>query len=179
MISSPEYGGRPDVTRGAALAGYAVPHSLRMAHAGLERDLQRTLELGGTAGIVARNTALAIGSHFRNEEEYVFPLIGYLSALPGGRAVPEAEEVQIMTCRLQAELPVLLEDHRTITDALDGISDAAGDAAGGRLAAFAERFSLHARTEEEILYPAAILVGEALDGRLREFNTLRRYYMRR
>jgi hypothetical protein len=159
-------------------AGPKRPASLRMAHAGLERELARTLELGGLEGIVAGNAAKALRVHFREEEDALLPLMSFMSSLRGGTALPEPEDVQMMTCLLEAAMPGLLEDHRVIKESLGDIAGACRGNEGGRLARFAEMFSIHAGTEEEILYPAALLIGETLEGELQAHHSLRRYYRR-
>ena len=90
--------------------------------------------------------------------------------------MPEVEEIQLMTYRMEAELPRMLEDHRLILSALQGLAETAGGDGGARLARFAERFALHARAEEEVHFPAVMLLGEALNGKVREYHQLRRYY---
>ena len=154
------------------------PVSILLGHRTLEREFARTLELGGLAGLVAGNTAKALDVHFREEERLLFPLISYIAALPGGAAIPEPEEISILSGRLEAAMPGLLEDHRVIRETLDDLAGAVRGADPGRLAAFAEMFHAHATTEEEIHFPAALLVGETLEGGNQAHRSLRRYYRR-
>jgi hypothetical protein len=62
----------------------------------------------------------------------------------------------------------MLAEHRRIVDALDKLRAAAR--AAGRLEheRFAEALVLHAQTEEQVLYPAAILAGEFVEHRARQ-----------
>ena len=53
-------------------------------------------------------------------------------------------------------------EHRAIVAALERLVDAARDAQRFEYAEFAQRLVVHARVEEEVMYPAAILVGEYL-----------------
>ena len=61
------------------------------------------------------------------------------------------------------ELPKMLAEHREIVAALERLEAAAHAAGKPEHARFAEKLKVHARTEEEVLYPAAILVGRALE----------------
>ncbi len=69
-------------------------------------------------------------------------------------------EVLKMTDRLKAELPEMLKEHRVIVEALAALTDAAKKENKLKFVHFAEKLTLHAKTEEEVLYPAALLVGE-------------------
>jgi hemerythrin superfamily protein len=54
----------------------------------------------------------------------------------------------------------MLQEHKVIVEALQKLLQAAtGDGHTG-FARFAQKLILHAQTEEEVLYPASILVGE-------------------
>jgi hypothetical protein len=67
-----------------------------------------------------------------------------------------------MTDRLSAELPEMLREHKAVVTALKRLTAAAKKENNPVHARFAEKLILHAKTEEEVLYPAAILVGEYL-----------------
>ena len=65
-----------------------------------------------------------------------------------------------MTDRLKAELPEMFREHQAVVAALKQLTAAAEEEKLSEHARFAEKLTLHAQTEEEVLYPAAILVGE-------------------
>lgn len=92
-------------------------------------------------GEAARNVATLLHPHFVKEEEYALPPLGLLAALAEGRVTREMRKVLAMTERLKAELPEMLAEHKAVVGAL-------------------QKLMLHARAEEEVLYPAAILIGE-------------------
>ena len=56
----------------------------------------------------------------------------------------------------------MLQEHRAIVGALEGLVKAAKAENKLEYVHFAEKLMLHAQNEEEVLYPAAILVGEYL-----------------
>jgi hypothetical protein len=74
--------------------------------------------------------------------------------------MPGMAEVLPMTRRLKAELPAMLAEHEQIVAALGKLRAAARASGLGEYERFAEALVLHAQTEEQVLYPAAILVGE-------------------
>ena len=60
----------------------------------------------------------------------------------------------------------MLAEHQTIVDALHRLRDAAQRAGRSEIVDFAQQLIQHARTEEEVMYPAAILVGKFVRQRL-------------
>ena len=66
---------------------------------------------------------------------------------------------------LRAELPRMLAEHGQMVEALRRLMQAAVEEKQPGFARLAQRLISHAQEEEEILYPAAILVGDALMAR--------------
>jgi geranylgeranyl pyrophosphate synthase len=74
--------------------------------------------------------------------------------------------VVVMADRLKTELPEMLAEHEKIRGALERLGQAATKEGRPQLAYFAAKLLRHARMEEEVLYPAAIVLGEYLKSRL-------------
>jgi predicted Zn-dependent peptidase len=71
-----------------------------------------------------------------------------------------------MTDALREELPRMLAEHvaiRAATLRLGEVARAAGDTGVAHLA---EKLALHAQSEEELFYPAAVLVGDLVRARV-------------
>jgi hypothetical protein len=100
--------------------------------------------------------------HFLKEEEYALPPLGLLPAIAAGRVPAQAREVIAMSDRLKADLPHMLEEHKAIVATLDDLERAAAVEHQTGVLKFVEKLKLHAQTEEQVLYPAAIVVGEYL-----------------
>lgn len=141
---------------------FRIPESLKLEHEELHADLVRATKAGGKTGEAAKNVAAVLHDHFVKEEEFALPPIGLLAALARGELDKEMQGVLIMTDRLKAELPEMLREHQSVVAALDRLTAAAQEENLPEHARFAERLKMHAQTEEEVLYPAASLVGEYL-----------------
>jgi hypothetical protein len=141
---------------------YDIPESLKMEHEELHEELVKATKAGGNVGDAAKAVAKVLHHHFVKEEEFALPPIALLSALARGEADEKMKSVLVMTDRLKAELPEMLAEHKTVVAALEQLSAAASAENKPEHARFAEKLMLHAKTEEEVLYPAAILVGEYL-----------------
>ena len=106
--------------------------------------------------------------HFVSEEEFALPPLGLLPALTTGAVTPDMKPAINMTRRLKSELPQMLAEHKAIVAALRKLVEESHKVERPDIAAFAEKLILHAQTEEEVLYPAAILIGEFLEANLKK-----------
>jgi Hemerythrin HHE cation binding domain len=147
-----------------------TPESLKEEHEELHRELEMATRVPGRVGKAAKGVAKILHPHFVKEEEYALPPLALLSRLAEGAAEagPEMGDAIEMTDRLNADLPHMLKEHEGIVAALANLSTAAKESRKPKYAHFAKKLTLHARNEEEILYPAAILVGKYLKLRFHE-----------
>jgi hypothetical protein len=139
---------------------FNIPHAIQVEHEELHADLEKAIASGGETGAAAREVAEALHAHFESEEKYALPPLGLLPVLAEGRISSEMARVLEMTDTLKAELPRMLDEHRVIVDALQKLIKAASQEKKTEHIHFAEKLMLHARNEEEVLYPTAILIGE-------------------
>jgi len=137
-----------------------APASVKAEHDELHRELVLATEAGGRTGKAAEVVAGLMHTHFVKEEEFALPPLGLIAALAQGRLPAHATAVLGMTDRLEAELPTMLAEHKEIIGALNELIAAATAEKHPEQIRFAEKLLTHARTEEEVMYPAAILVGK-------------------
>ena len=145
---------------------FKIPKSLQAEHAELHEELAKAIAAGGKVSEAAKTVAALLHTHFEKEEEYALPPLGVLSELAQGRVTPEMRNAIVMADKLKADLPHMLQEHKDIVVALRKLTAAAKQENKLEHARFAEKLILHAQNEEEVLYPAAILVGEYLKLRL-------------
>jgi hypothetical protein len=146
---------------------FEIPRPLKVEHEELHAQLARATKEAGEVGAAAREVARILHPHFVSEEEFALPPLGLLRSLAAGTIDSNMKPAIAMTRRLKSELPRMLEEHQAIVEALHALIQAATRRDRPEVAAFAEKLTLHAQTEEEVLYPAAILVGEFLEAQLR------------
>lgn len=146
---------------------FAIPAPIAAGHEELYSQMQAATEKGGDLGDAARAAMEALGPHFQKEEEYALPQLGLLPALVGPPLGEQAdlspeqrEELASRTERFRQELPQMIEEHRQIEASLDDLRAAAEAAGDTELARLAEEIGVHARTEEMVLYPTALLIGD-------------------
>ena len=138
---------------------FDIPTPLRQEHEALHDELRRATQAGGEVGSAAKELARLMHPHFVKEDEIALPPLGLLDALARGEHDAGFDDVLALTDRLEAELPAMLDEHRSIVGALQRLQAAAERAGRDDIVAFAHQLMQHARTEEEVMYPAARLVG--------------------
>lgn len=145
---------------------FQIPLPLQQEHEALHERLRAATQAGGDVGEAAKTVAQLMHPHFVKEDRIALPPLGLLVSLARGEVTPEMTQVLVLTDQLEAELPAMLAEHRTIVEALGKLSDAARRADRGEIVEFAQALMQHARTEEEVMYPAALLVGQVVRQRL-------------
>lgn len=143
-----------------------VPLALRAEHEELHAELVRATQAGGRTGEAAKAVARLLHPHFVKEEEVALPPLGLLAALADGKLDPAMAEILRLTDTLDGELPQMLAEHKEIVTALHGLVDAATAEGHPAYAYFADKLIAHARMEEEVMYPAARLIGRYLKAAL-------------
>jgi hypothetical protein len=142
-----------------------VPQSIQAEHAEIHEALVELTRAPGSVGVAAKALAATLEPHFKREEEIALPPLGLLAPLAEGKSPDGMREAAAMAATLREEMPRMLREHAEIRAAIERLERAARDARHAEGVAFAEKLALHARTEEEVLYPAAILVGDIIRAR--------------
>ena len=119
--------------------------------------LQRVAPLVGFASLLGTGRAMP--------EQIALPPLSMLAPLARGERVATSSWLLPMTDSLRRELPRMLREHEAIRAATKRLAEAARAERQTSAARLAETLALHARSEEEILYPAAILVGDLVRAR--------------
>jgi hypothetical protein len=140
----------------------AMPDSLRVEHEQLRADLDQAIRIGGRIGEAAQALQSVLRPHFRREDDNVFLGLGLLHSVAQGKIAPGMYELIVKAEQLKKELPEMLAEHDQIRKALERLGQEATKEGRPQVAYFAAKLLHHARMEEEILYPAAIVLGEYL-----------------
>lgn len=139
---------------------YEIPASLQAEHKELHEDLEAFTKLPGKTGMAAKEVAKILHPHFVKEEEFALPPLGLLARLARGEVNRDMEGVIAMADKLKEDWQQMLDEHQQIAVALEKLRKAAGEEQHPDAVRFAENLKAHAKNEEEVLYPTAILIGE-------------------
>jgi hypothetical protein len=138
---------------------------MRAEHEEIHAALERATTAPGRIGEAARALAKVLHPHFVREEQIALPPLGLLAPLARGEFTPAMLEVLPMTDSLRAELPAMLEEHVAIRAATMKLGEVARAERNAPVERLAEELALHAKSEEEMFYPAAVLVGDLVRAR--------------
>lgn len=144
-----------------------IPRSIQAEHSAIHSALVEATSAAGPVGAAAKELARVLHPHFVREEEIALPPLGLLRRLAAGERL-SSDEISTalrMTDSLREELPRMLEEHTRIRAAVEQLRQAAAAQQDVEREQLATQLALHAQTEEEVLYPAAIVVGDLLRAR--------------
>ena len=139
-----------------------VPTSLSSEHKELHEQLEAAVNSGGKTGAAAKVVEERLSEHFKKEEEYALPQLALLEELAAGRVPQDVDRAIDLSDKLKLDMPAMLSEHKGIVEALDALERSATEENKAQAVLFTEKLKNHALTEEQVMYPAAILVGEYL-----------------
>jgi hypothetical protein len=142
------------------------PEATKIEHDQLREELERASAVGGETAEAAQAVLAVLSPHMLLEEDLAIPPLKLLPRLARGEFTSDMESVLSTTETLKAELPRMLGEHALLVAALRRLLQAAVRERHDGYAAFAQKLILHAQQEEEVYYPASILVGEYVKLRL-------------
>jgi hypothetical protein len=154
----------------AADHAFAIPEGLVIEHDEIHERLVALLDEPAPVGPAARKLADLLHHHFPLENEIALPPLGWLTPMAEGAELPDATAMIAKTDSLRDLLPGMLEEHVRIHEAAEALHEAGIAAKSQNAIRFALELKAHARHEEEILYPAAILVGDLLRQRVHKHH---------
>jgi hypothetical protein len=161
-LGTPGQAGRPDAQKSAI----TIPYSLQSEHEEIHEALVEATRAPGRVGAAAKELAAVLHPHFERENQIALPPLGLLAPLAAGETPAGLQEALAMTDALRKELPRMLQEHEQIRAATEKLRTAARDEQSPVHEAFARTLAAHAQTEEQVLYPAAILVGDIIRARM-------------
>jgi len=143
-----------------------APASIHTEHEEIHESLVALTKVQGSVGAAAKELASVLHPHFVREEELALPPLGLLGPLAAGKTPDGTAEALTMVDTLRKEMPRMLEEHKEIRKAVEKLQRVAREQRHAEGESFAVKLALHAQMEEEVLYPAAILVGDVIRARM-------------
>ena len=137
-----------------------VPPSIQNQHKDLHARLAAAEHLAGATGEAARRLAGALEGHFEKEERWALPILSLLPDLSHGEMPLHAGDAQQLSSILRKEEAQMLLEHKEIKKILSQLRTAASSEGRKEVVVFCDDLARHAKSEEEIFYPAALLVGD-------------------
>jgi hypothetical protein len=139
-----------------------IPEAMREEHDELHEELRKATKMPGAVGQAAIKVAQVLHPHFERENELALPVIGVTRDLAEGKNTADFPKALELCEKFQAEYQNMLQEHVAIVKALDELEAAAKQAKKGSVVDFVRKLKLHAKTEEDLTYPAVLMAGRLL-----------------
>ena len=139
-----------------------TPKALLNGHENLFRNIESIVSLGGDIGESAKLLADISYPHFKREEEYALPPLSLLLAISEGNWEIESQAAITMAEKLEAKLLEMKKEHDKICEILENLDAFSETTNNQKIKLFVNDLKLHIEMEEQVLYPATILIGEYL-----------------
>ncbi|OYW25185.1 MAG: hypothetical protein B7Z55_00080 [Planctomycetales bacterium 12-60-4] len=142
-----------------------MPDSLRARHEAFHAEFVQATQEDGKVGDAARMIETLGTTHFAKAKDAFAPL-GLLPQLAEHKLTPAMRDAIQKAEKLRAGLPKTHGEHRQLLAGLNRLAEAAQEEGKMGYVRFAERLTLHIQEEEELLYPAVLVVGDYVKLRL-------------
>ena len=143
-----------------------IPRALIEDHKEMGEALERAVREGGKVGEAAQALSTVMLPHIEREEKFALPPLGLLPLLSKGEFEYDMNEAVSLADTLKAEMPKMLSEHKAILAAITRLDEAARLEGKKQYQGLATMMKMHLDEEEQVYYPAAMLVGVYLHVKL-------------
>jgi chromosome segregation ATPase len=130
---------------------------LELEHEELYEALRKATKLLGKVG-----RAQVLHPHFERENELALQVIGIARELAEEKTSADYPKALELFEKFEPEYEKMLQEHVKIVKALDELEKAVKKAKKKAVINFAHKLRLHAKTEEDLTYPAVPMAGKLL-----------------
>ncbi len=142
-----------------------IPEAMNEEHEELHNELRKATRMPGAVGKAAKHVAEVLHPHFERENELALTVIGIARELAEERDSPDFPKALELCEQFKVEYERMLNEHVEIVKALSELEKAAKKAKKASVLEFARKLKMHATIEEDLTYPAVLMVGRLLKQR--------------
>lgn len=139
-----------------------VPSSIKKTHATLLDQIHEMTLYKDSSSIVAIKLEVLMQHHFKEEEDFILPPLGLLPLLAAGQLPAPSKELLLFCENIKPQLTHMSVEHQLIKAYIEELKQTCLEENRPAIIAFEKEVIKHAVSEEEVFFPAAILVGEYL-----------------
>jgi len=140
-----------------------VPTSIKNDHENLLQKIRECSLFQDSTGALAKKLSGLMQNHFQEEEDYVLPPLGLLPSLSLGNLPSEKKDIMMLIRKFKSQAAHMSAEHQLIKALMDELKVAAEKDNHPEVHLLAGELVQHATMEEEVLYPAVILIGRYLE----------------
>jgi hemerythrin-like domain-containing protein len=148
-----------EIYHGENIGMLASPKSLDEEHEELMNSFKEYSKQKGETGKTISELLEVLEPHFEKEQRVVMPLLGSVSQLVSGERIPNLSEIASAQAPLLEEYEGMFEEHKVVRELIVKAEKAARSEGNEDAVELLEGLDHHARVEEEVLYPSALLAG--------------------
>lgn len=147
-----------------------VPSSIKDDHAALMASIKQLTTIDDSSGRVAIKLLELMQHHFKEEEDNVLPALGLLPFLASGQLPGQIQEFKPLADQLNVKIFHLEIEHQLIKAHIDELMKVSSSEQKAGIEQLESALMVHAKTEEEIFFPAAIVIAKFLNGEGNSFH---------
>lgn len=140
-----------------------TPISLQLDHEVLLSKLNEIASTESNVALNAKNVADVFRAHFRREEKTVLPQLSLLMTIVEGQWSIDTKEALLKNNILIKEFQELKGEHQKIHKAAEEMVKVSLKENNKEAKKIAEEIILHIQIEEEVSYPAILLINKYLN----------------
>ena len=137
----------------------ATPKSLEAEHDELMGTLRQASSLEDETGRAVSELMKHLEPHFEKEEKVAMPLLGTLADLVSGEKISNLRDIAESQKPLLQEYEGMFQEHKLLGKFIERAKNEAQRENHQEIVEILEALAHHAKVEEEVLYPAALLAG--------------------
>ena len=140
------------------------PSSLEEEHKEIHEKLEKIVSSSGDTANMSKQVQSIMQPHFEKEEQLSILVLGALQPYVNGTLTEETRDQVIqISQQFKQEYPTMLEEHKQIVSALNNLENTAMQENRQDVISFIADLKSHAMNEEQVTYPATIVVVELLE----------------
>lgn len=140
------------------------PSSLEKEHKEIHEKLESLVSSTGNTAAVAKEVQSVLQPHFEEEEKLSITVLGAFQPYVNGTLTEVAKDQAIqLSQQFKQKYPTMLEEHKQIVSALSKLESTAISENRQDALSLISELRNHAMNEEQVTYPATIVIGELLE----------------
>lgn len=133
-------------------------------HKEIHEKLESLISSTGNTAAVAKEVQSVLQPHFEEEEKLSITVLGAFQSYVNGTLTEEARDQAIqLSQQFKQKYPTMLEEHKQIVSALSKLESTAISENRQDALSLISELRNHAMNEEQVTYPATIVIGELLE----------------
>lgn len=148
-----------ELSLGCEIGMLTTPSSLAEEHEEIMGSLRNSTRFQDRTGKAVKELLEVLEPHFEKEEKVAMPILGSLSKLVSGEHISNLREIADSQNALLQEYENMFHEHLILKQFIGRAKKAAKRDGHEEVSDLLDALAHHARVEEEVLYPSALLAG--------------------